>query len=370
MKESDKLRTIHKDRVLYFRGESRTKSGNRTRKLEPSIMRDPVLHSNERNMLLDLMSRRPENFEGVTSALSQWVLAQHHGLKTRLLDTTRNPLVALFNVVKNNHVDGRIHVFSVPRSIVKPFSSDTVRIITNFAKLSRVEQNQLLGFRDQKKGYHLSITRDHDGISTYSNTMNRLYDLIWQEKPGFAKKIDPKDFFGVYIVEPQQSFPRIRAQSGAFLISAFHQRFERDKVESLNPSTPMYEHSVFKVPADRKQQIADQLQLLGIDREALFPGLDEAANSVMKYVIDLAKSPHKEKKGQNTFSYSEAMSIRAVIKTLEEIRPSNPTEAKRLRNNLRDKFNFYISDFHQSGFGVTTDDFDELVLSGAIVIQF
>ena len=34
----------------------------------------------------------------------------------------------------------------------------------------------------------------------------------------------------MFLVEPQQSVERLRAQSGAFLISAFHERLERSQI--------------------------------------------------------------------------------------------------------------------------------------------
>ena len=273
------LKAHNNNDVLYFRGEH-----DSNWELRPSVMRctktgTSSLSSNESEMLLQLMSRRPEDFNEATSALAQLVLAQHHGLKTRLLDVTRNPLVALFCACKKAKVDGRLHVFSVPKNIVKPYNSDTVSIIANFCKLSRLEQKVLLGWK--AKDIEERET-DLENEIRYDNLMGRLYHLIRQEKPNFKELINPRDFFRVIIVEPQQLFPRIRAQSGAFLISAFHERFEQIKVHKLNAETPLYQHLTFKIPKDNKKKFREELRLLNVTRETLFPGLDASAKAITK----------------------------------------------------------------------------------------
>ena len=276
LKECRDLKKCCADDVqLYFRGES---CDCDSWELRSSVMRRFSFRENESEMLNELMTRQPEAFSGLTSAFSQWVLAQHYGLKTRLLDITRNPLVALFNACEEDRdKDGRLHVFAVPSDLIKSFNSDTVSIIANFAKLRHAEQNLLLGKtpEDTDEGEGLGLADEH------SEVMGRLYHFIRHEKPYFLEKIDPRDLFRIFVVEPQQSFERIRAQSGAFLVSVSHERFERNEILELNPDIPVYDHYILTVSGGcKKDNIMKDLRLLNITRESLFPGLNEAAKAV------------------------------------------------------------------------------------------
>ena len=273
LKRIRQLQTYHKgdDSVLYFRGEA--KSGW---ELQPSVMRNSKFRKYEREMLRELLTRRPEEFSTLSSALEEWVLTQHYKMPTRFLDVTRNPLVALFNACLDDEYKekkGRIHIFAVPRKLIKPFNSDAISIISNLAKLTPREQKLILGYKlpehvcgDEKEDYELAKLR--------------LYQGIRQEKPYFDERIDIRDLYKVFVVEPRRFAERIRAQSGAFLASAFHDRFEPEEIREWNNRIPVYAHYKLTIPSNCKKSIRNELRWLDITNETLFPGLDSAAEAV------------------------------------------------------------------------------------------
>ena len=276
------------DLVLFFRGEGRH---IQEWELRPSVMRipdkpdRPNLRRVEGEMLIDLIARQPEAFSNLNSGLVEWVLAQHYLLPTRFLDVSRNPLVGLFNACWEDEYreeDGRLHVFAVPRSLIKPFNSDTVSVIANVAKLRRWEKNLLLGktHKEDNDEFHPRAKEGARGADLMSRVTTHLYDGIRQEKPYFERRIDIRDLLKVFVVEPQMMFERIRAQSGAFLLSAYHERFESPEVLDLTPDIPMYSHYPIRVCGGSKCTIMKDLSQMNLTKEVLYPGVEESAKAV------------------------------------------------------------------------------------------
>lgn len=140
------------------------------------------------------------------------------------------------------------------------------RIVSNFARLSYPDQKALLG-------------NDPSDI-VFERAKDRLLQLIWLERPYFHDWIDVRDLYRVFVVEPQQSIERIRTQSGAFLVSVFHDQFEPSVAARKIRNLPIYDEHELRIPKENKADILDDLRRLGITRETLFPGLDESARAI------------------------------------------------------------------------------------------
>ena len=230
----------------------------------------------ERDMLVELMARRPEEFASMPSALAQWMLAQHHGLQTRFLDVSKSLLVAAhFACSRDPRRDGRVHVFAVPKLLVKPFNSDAISVVANLAKLEQPYQDALLNKIGDSRNPQTTLPVE------YGEALRLLYQLIREEKPNFERRIDPRDFYRVFVVEPQQLSERLRAQSGAFLVSAFHENFQREEILAINPDIPVFDYYALTIPSAAKADFLNDLPLMDTTSEKLFPGLDSSAAAVL-----------------------------------------------------------------------------------------
>ena len=269
----DLLQRMH----LYFRGEKESQY-----ELKPSVMRNTGHANAEDVMLTDLSLKRPEEIDERQLYFQRLVLSRHFELPTRLLDVTRNPLVAMYYASEetDDEKDGVVHVFVVDAESVKPYDSDTVSLISNFVRLKGWEKSVLLSHHVWKPspsgGAHMVEAFE----GAYRAALTRLNHFVAQEKPYWEPRIDLRDLFRVIFVEPQEQFARLRSHSGAFMMSAFHPRFERFEVEEWFRGACRYRHMRLIVPHGAKRQIRDELRMSDITEERLKADLQSAAQAV------------------------------------------------------------------------------------------
>lgn len=234
----------------------------------PSIFRDDMnVLEFESRVIRDLIALYPSEFEADRTMFDRLVRMQHFGLRTRLMDVTKDPLVALYFAVESSDYDssdGAVIIQDIPQERVKYFDSDSVSCISNLANLTTAEKAVI------ESTPAATITDLHR-----LNPIDRLYQFIRAEKPEFRPRIRKEDLFKPYYVIPKMNNKRIIAQNGAFIV------FGLDRTKGPKYRTGI-SGRMLTIPSSSKPRIRESLRKLGYDDSTLFPDIERSAKQIMR----------------------------------------------------------------------------------------
>ena len=230
------IRLINSQRsdIYGYRGVS-----NKNHKLIPSAGRVLPKHAGislifEYEMFSEFMREMPI-FEPNKTDLEYAIIAQHHGLPTRLLDWTTNPLVALYfsSISRDGDTDGC--VYCLKDNVRKVHEKDI-----NYTKM-------LVKSPDKRVVY--SSSAPHLQLSPY-------FDKITQDLFGFKYAI----------FKPHSITQRVSRQMSFFTIHS-------------NPFSPIEDDILLKIIIKKKfkEGIIDELSGFGINTYSLFPCVEGLA---------------------------------------------------------------------------------------------
>ena len=260
-------------RPYWFRGQ-RQRHGN----LIPSVFRPDFAGSAPKNaesqLFLEFRRIAPSVYPNCPSehatALEWLFLMQHHGLPTRLLDWTKNILVALYFAAEKEGCDD-----------ADVWALDTNRL--NKEAIGTTGIPYIESASGKVKGLAEQASTESDNY-TKPERLKELWKeakspppIGTQEKRDFLSRIEnaPKSPVAVY---PRLAFPRVASQQGVFTLHPHPDTPGSKSIEDVQGSEGLLH---FRIPGEAKARILEDLFQVGIHRLFIYPDLTGLAEHLV-----------------------------------------------------------------------------------------
>lgn len=259
-----------------YRGQA-----NSTWNLDSSLTREKKYLEHESEMYYDILSLKPDAFVNDRTVYERMITMQHFGMPTRLMDITRNPLVAIFfacNNLEQANSDGVVYTFAP-------------------------EKNDFLNFEDEN--------------------LKKLKKLFEKNNGNGEDKAD--EFLnGIWFIKGVAKNQRISNQSGDFIFVG--------KGEGIQKQLHDLPALTIIIDAPTKRVLLEQLESLNIHGGAVYPDLTHMSNYIRNKFLF-------EKRTDTDFTIDIDLSAFEDLskKTSAELREKKKREPLKI-NNLTTNF--------------------------------